>query len=158
MSFRCYLCHTGPHSFRHPEIYDGIYFNHARAHGGGLKRDNYSYASQKSGATEGQDWMQLWVRRRNATTTLVPPLNRSAAREGNSQFISKINPGGLQLDNAQIVTEVVFNDCGLAGKAVGRIQQVCRPGHPDERQQTDLAVRARRASKIENAPPRWRRR
>ena len=50
----------GPHSLRHPEIYDGGHqFNHARAHKG-MKSDNYSYAGQKSGAIEGQDWMHLW--------------------------------------------------------------------------------------------------
>jgi hypothetical protein len=51
----------GPHSLRHPEIYDsGHQFNHARAHGGALRSDKYPYASQEGGATQGQDWMQLW--------------------------------------------------------------------------------------------------
>ena len=51
----------GPHSFRHPEIYDGGHqFNHVRAHTGNLTADTYRYASQPNGATAGQDWMKLW--------------------------------------------------------------------------------------------------
>ena len=51
----------GPHSQRHPEIYDGGHqFNHMRAHLGNLTADDYHYASQPSGAKAGQDWMKLW--------------------------------------------------------------------------------------------------
>ena len=51
----------GPHSQRHPEIYDGGHqFNHMRAHFGNFTADDYHYASQPSGAKAGQDWMKLW--------------------------------------------------------------------------------------------------
>ena len=75
----------GPHSVRHPEIYDGGHqFNHARAHKG-MRGDNYSYASQKSGATEGQDWMELWGRQWGAFSEFAG-LEAIVIRDGFSTY------------------------------------------------------------------------